>query len=107
MVVDDLYNEFGENWVLMPAVDIQNDWLQYLRNTEESNVKFALKEEFVGRPGDGGEGDAEVAEPIHVRPVKKRRVSGSDDKSTVNGEGEAASGTGLSEVLNNRLKRLS
>ena len=102
VIVSDMYTEFSGNDVVLPPIEIENDWLQFLHSTEDNKVKFALKEEFVVTEEAG-----EVAPPIHKRPVKKRRVSGSSDTMTANGEAEGSTISGLSAALNQRLRRLS
>ena len=104
VLVDDLYSEFTDHGVTLPPIDIENDWLQFLHNTEDNKVKFALKEEFVVAAAEGA-GEGAVAETIHKRPVKQRRLSGASESSS--GEAESSSGTGLSAALSGRLARLS
>ena len=106
VIVGDIHTEFCENDVALPPVEIENDWLQYLHNSEDSKAKYALKEEFVVAATD--DGAEAVAPPIHRKPVKKRRVSGTGSEATsANGEAESSTGTGLSAALNDRLRRLS
>ena len=51
---------------------------------------------------DAGEGA--VAAPIHRR-LERGRVSGGSEAMSTNGEAESSSGTGLSGVLNDGLRR--
>ena len=102
--VTDMYREFKENEVNLPPVEVKNDWLQYLHVSEEYKAKFVLREDFA--TNEDGE---PVAEPIHIRPNKKRRVSEDSSRTafSASGDGDEASGTGLSAALSSRLRRLS